>query len=428
MRLAALAALLALAAPADPPVLAPAEIDSPAPPGSAQPQLSVTHDGRVVLSWIEKAGQGRHRFRLALGSVVSGVSRTGIRWTAPSTIAEGDNFFANWADVPSVVALPDGALAAHWLQMSGPGTYAYDVILRHSTDSGKTWSEPARPHRDGTETEHGFVSIVPWPEGGYGLVWLDGRDFAKHAGGSHGPEGMNAEMSLRATTFASNRRAGLSGPPALRQGPEMLVDGRVCECCPTAAARTDRGVVVAYRDRSADEIRDISVTRYEHGKWTPGTPVFADNWTIPGCPVNGPSLSASGRRVALAWFAAPENKARVSVAFSNDGGATFGRPIRVDDGPTPLGRVDAELLADGAALVAWMEYVKDASAEVRVRRVSPDGSRGESTKVASVTSERTSGYPRMVRAGDRIVFAWVAAGANQQTAIKVAVAKAPPAG
>jgi hypothetical protein len=278
------------------------------------------------------------------------------------------------------------------------------------------------PHRDGTETEHGFVSIVPWPGSPFGstfgVVWLDGRDLANRAG--HGEAGMKAEMSLRATVPSQSIGGTVSGsgvatPPvvAWTQSPEMLVDSRVCECCPTAAVRTTRGVVVAYRDRSATEVRDIAVARYENGRWTEGKVVHRDNWQIPGCPVNGPALAASGSRVALAWFAAPENNARVNVTFSSDGGVTFGPPVRVDDG-LPLGRVALTSLEDGSVLVGWLEYVKDpaggggASAHVRVRRVGAGGTRENAITVAKVSPDRASGYPRLARSGNVVTVAWVA--------------------
>jgi hypothetical protein len=389
------------------------EIESPAPAGSAQPQLADAFDGGVILSWLERTASG-HRFQFA--------TRRDNRWTEPVTVAEGDRFFANWADVPSVVRLPDGALVAHWLQTSGPGKYSYDVLLRHSPDGGRTWSVPLMPHRDGTETEHGFVSIVPWPGNpfgsSFGVIWLDGRDFANRGG--HDEAGMKGEMSLRATVPSQLIGGSVSGsgkvsPPVAvwTESKEMLIDSRVCECCPTAAVRTARGVVVAYRDRSAGEVRDIAIARYENGRWTPGRVVHPDNWQIPGCPVNGPALAASGSRVALAWFAAPENNARVNVAFSSDGGATFGPRIRVDDG-LPLGRVALTALDDGSVLVGWLEYVKDpggtggASAHFRVRGVSTGGTRGDAITVARVSPERASGYPRLARSGDVVTCAWVA--------------------
>jgi hypothetical protein len=392
------------------------EQEPPAPTDSAQPQLSVTRDGRVVLSWLEAAPQNSRRFRVAFGSV-RGSGSTSIQWSAPMTITEGERVLANWADVPSVVALPDGTLVAHWLQTNGPGKRGYDVMLRTSSDGGRSWSDPVTPHEDRSETFHGFVSIVPWPDGGIGVVWTDGGVSVKQSGGN-GQEVTKADGALRARVY----RAPTPGvkTPSTAAAREMLVDGRVCDCCAPAAAGTNRGVIVAYRDRSASEVRDISVTRFENGVWTEGAPVHADNWQINGCPVNGPAISAIGSRVALAWFAAPNNAAHVSVALSSNAGSTFGKATRIDDG-LPLGRVDVEQLPDGSALVAWVESTPDKNAELRVRRVSADGARGDAIAVARMSSERTkSGQPRMVRAGDRVVFAWVAVNDDKTTEVRVA--------
>jgi len=358
-------------------------VESPAPPGSAQPQLAVAPDGAFILSWLETDAGGRTRFRFA--------TRRRETWSPPVLVAEGADFFVNWADVPSVVQLSGGRIAAHWLAKSGGDSpYAYDVRLRVSDDGGTTWSAPVTPHRDGTKTEHGFVSMFEAPGGALGLVWLDGRNMA--AGGHHS-EGEGA-MTLRAATIDAG---GI--------GREQIVDDRVCECCPTTAVRAGEVVVVAYRDRGdAAEIRDIFVSRLVDGRWTPGRAVHADGWLMPACPVNGPSLAADGRRVALAWFTAEGNEPRVLVAFSGDAGTTWGPPVRVDDG-VALGRVDSELLPDGSALVTWIEFGEGRS-EMRGRRVRADGSREPSFPVAGVSGDRASGYPRMARSGDTVLFAW----------------------
>ena len=112
----------------------------------------------------------------------------------------------------------------------------------------------------------------------------------------------------------------------------------------------------------------------------------------------------------LAAFAASRNgslhrqTSRVTVAFSNDAGATFGHPIQVDDG-RPLGRVDVVLLDGRNALVSWLEQV-GASASLRVRRVSADGGRGETMTIAESSAARSSGFPRMVRSGGEVIIAW----------------------
>jgi hypothetical protein len=352
-------------------------------PGSAEPNLTRTADGTAVLTWLEPTAERRHALRVA--------TRTAGRWSAPRTILETDSFFVNWADFPSLVALADGSWIVHWLARVPGGVYAYHVRLALSRDRGATWSRPITAHRDRSPQEHGFVAMVPWDDSTAALVWLDGREM-KLAGPSHEGEG---DMTLRFTTLSSRGRLG----------EEVLLDRRTCECCQTALARTARGLVAAYRDRSPEEIRDIAVVRRFDGAWTPPARVAADNWHYPGCPVNGPALSASGDTVALAWFTAPGGEGRVVAAFSLDAGATWGAPLRVDE-DRPMGRVDIQLLSSPpGALVTWLEGGRR-RAEVRARRVSLGGRAAHSTPVTESSEARSSGFPRTLRLGDEVLFAW----------------------
>ena len=367
-------------------------IASPAGSDSAQPQLSLSTRG-VLLSWIERDGP-KATLRYA--------ERTGSGWTSPRDVASGTNWFVNWADVPSVVRLANGELAAHWLQKSGAGTYAYDVRLAYSKDDGKTWSSSFLPHSDGTQSEHGFASLFQMPDGGLGLTWLDGRATVKvPGGGSHGSHSDRGAMTVHAAAF--NRE--------WKQTFELAVDDRVCDCCPTTAAVTSEGLIVAYRNRTEDEVRDIYISRFEKGKWSEPAAVHHDGWKVAACPVNGPTLSARGRDVAIAWFTAKDDEPRAWVAFSRDAGRTFGAPIRVDDRGT-LGRVDVELLPDGSAAASWIEFAEQ-RAQLRVRRVEQTGARSLPLTVSDVAGSRASGYPRLAAAGTDIVLAWTEAGAGR---------------
>ena len=387
-----------------------APMQSPAPEGSAQPYLTLTGNGRVLLSWLTPrtvppavAGQKPgtvHSLQFA--------ELTGERWSAPRTIVEGPRMIANWADFPSMFVTRGGVMAAHWLERRGQGRTSYDVKVRTSRDGGRTWSNEVIPHRDGTETEHGFVSFfeTPGKDPSLGLVWLDGREMAGH--GSHGAGG--GQMTLRTTTVSAKGVAGT----------EVVIDGRVCDCCQTSAATTDTAVLVAYRDRSDKEIRDIYVSRFENGKWSAGAPVHADNWEINGCPVNGPVIAAKGQSVAVAWFAAKDNAPKTQLAFSKDGGRTFGPPVRIDSGTT-LGRVGLTLLADGRALVSWIDNL-GASAKVTLRDVSPDGTMGAPVIVSPISGDRTSGFPQVVVSGRKVIAAWTNAQKGVATGISIATA------
>jgi hypothetical protein len=369
-------------------------IESPAAAGSGQPQLTVSSRG-VLLSWIERSAD-RATLKFA--------ERTATGWSAPRTVASGNDWFVNWADVPSVLRLADGSLYGHWLQKNGQDTYAYDLRLARSTDDGRTWTPSFTPHHDGTKTEHGFGSLFQMPAGGLGLVWLDGRAMKSegHDGHSRG------DMSLRSAAFDATGH----------QIAESAVDVRVCECCPTAAAVTSDGPIIAYRDRSPGEIRDIAISRLVGGNWTEPRPVHEDNWQINACPVNGPALSASGRRVAIAWFMAKGENGHAFAAFSSDAGQTFGAPIALDDFSS-LGRVDIALLDDGSAVATWIEF-QEGRAQLKMRRVSANGTKSAAVTVSGVAASRASGHPRLARAGDELVFAWTES--TQPSRVMTAVA------
>jgi hypothetical protein len=166
---------------------------------------------------------------------------------------------------------------------------------------------------------------------------------------------------------------------------------------------------VVYRNRTAEEIRDIGVARLVDGDWSGADEMFPDNWHSPGCPVNGPAIAADGRRIAVAWFTeGADERPQVRLAFSDDHGASFGDPLPIDGG-SPIGRVDVVLLEDGSALVSWIER-GESSASLAVRRAFPDGRLEPPIVAASTSVSRSSGFPRMVRHDGEIVMAWTQTG------------------
>jgi len=88
-----------------------------------------------------------------------------------------------------------------------------------------------------------------------------------------------------------------------------------------------------------------------------------------------------------------------------------------------VGRVDIELLVDGAAAVTWIEFAEQRSS-FRIRRAERNGSRTASLAVSAIGSSRSSGYPRLARRGDELIFAWTDAGDKPQ--VRTAIARLTP--
>ncbi len=360
----------------------------PTGPGTAQPDLVRAPDGRLLLSWLESVRGRRTRLQYAEFGANG-------HWLGPKTVAIGNSFVVNWADTPHMIALPDGTLWLQWLQKAGEG-HAYHVALSSSRNDGMNWSAPLRPHRDTSATEHGFVAL--WPQGNdrLGLAWLDGRGMAAASPGA-GHDGQDGgAMALRSAVFDA----------ASRGSAEIEVDAKTCECCQTDAAVTSKGALLVYRDRSDEEIRDIHATRFDGTAWTPAKPVFADNWKMPACPVNGPAVAAQGDNAVVAWYTAAGDTPAVKLARSSDAGDSFAAPVLLDSGAAVQGRVDVAL-DDSAAWVLWLRE-DNGGQSLWLARYTPDLSRQlERVEVAQLQGRgRGTGFPQLALRDGRAYIVW----------------------
>ncbi len=365
--------------PTPPATFEPTALTVPAGAESSGPRITEGMRDDVVLSWMEPDETGT---TLKFSVLSNG------QWQPAQSVVSGINMFVNWADLPSVVPLQDQHLIAHWLQKMPGGTYAYDVVAAQSIDNGRTWSESFSPHRDGTPTEHGFVSMFGRDDRP-GMIWLDGRKAISEATDDPVASG----MTLRAAFIDSDNE--LHG--------EQLVDDLICDCCQTDVAVAASGPVAVYRNRTVDEIRDIYVSRFVDGEWQPGQALANDNWHIAGCPVNGPAIVARGELVVVAWFSAANGLPVVRLKVSTDSGENFADAVDIAAGST-LGRVGVALLDDDAVAVSWLQAGDPPLNNVNVRRVGADGLTGPVQTVSSTAAPYS--VPQMVNDGTHLVFAW----------------------
>ena len=322
----------------------------------------------------------------------------GINWTAPTEIISGSDWFVNWADFPAI-ADNNGSILTNILKKSAEGTYTYDIHLQLYSKQKNTWKNNILLNQDGIKSEHGFVSMLPYNNDSFFVTWLDGRTLV-------GVPKENEQMTLRAAFI--DAEGEISN--------DILLDDKTCECCNTAATMTSNGPIVAYRDRSDTEIRDISIVRFVNGNWTAPKNVYQDHWEIPGCPVNGPAIDSFNDAVALAWFTAENDNPRIQVSFSENQGETFGLQYRVDNG-NAIGRVDIVMIDQNNAVVSWMEP-DGIDTLIQILKVSSNGEKNIPITITKTRSERSSGFPQLELVGDRLYVAWTSL-EDKKPAIKI---------
>jgi hypothetical protein len=352
---------------------------NPSGPTSLQAHWSIAQDGSPLLSWIETSKDGSHALRYAI--------RRGAQWSEPRTIATNRQFFRQPAESPSVISFADGSLLAEWVEIP-PGSGEAENMYVSASKDGIQWTTPVMAHQDRSPVQHALASMTASGDQEASLVWLEAL------------KGEDAPSTLKRTVVNS----------AGKVLKEEILDPDVCTCCPTSIVKTSKGLLVAYRDHSAQDIRDIAVIRFENGRWLPSKILNPDKWEINACPVNGAAAAAKDNRVAIGWYTEAQDMPRTQLVFSSDGGATFSKPIRVSVGNS-FGHVSVALDDQGGALVSWLEEGKGTEGvRLLVRQVSAV------TQVAE-GSRSSIGYPRLLHAGSETWIAWGNSGtAKIQTA------------
>jgi hypothetical protein len=344
-----------------------ADAPSPASRGALGASLAKAPEGTLWFSWVEPEMGDARALRFSTFDLAA------KKWSPARTVVRGPELVATSAEFPSLAIGPNGRVTAVW--PSGHGT----AFFSQSSNRGLDWSVPAPLTRESESVEK--ISVVALPDGRVMAAWLDGRS-AKTGG--------KLEQLFARFLGAAE--------------PDHLVDPSVCDCCPTAlTAFPDGTVLLAYRGRTPEEIRDILVASYLEGQWDPRRANTHDHWKIAGCPVNGPRLASDGPRVAKAWFTGADSEPRVLVATSPDAGGIYTRAVRADLGH-PLGRVDTVLLRDGTQLVTWLENTVDkngrATGALYLRRYGPGGNTQPPVRLAVFDDARSAGTPRLALAKD----------------------------
>ena len=342
-------------------------VTNPAGPNSSQVNWSVTQDGSALMSWVES-------------DTLKYSIRHGVQWSEARTIAAKRHFFHHPAELPEVIAMPNGALMAHWIETPKPDSEAEFVFVSASKD-GVKWTAPAQGQRDKSDVEHGLASMLSNGDGTASIFFL---------------------QSLKGPDAPTSLMRSVIGADGVEVKEEMLA-ADVCECCPTTAAKTAKGLLVAFRGHTKSDIRDIAVTRFESGRWTSPKIVYPDKWQVDACPVNAGSVAAKGERVVLSWYTAGDEKPRVELALSADSGATFSKAAVISTG-SAYGYTSIAIDDAGGAFVSWLERGGE-TAKVLARHVSADGAPGPVIQIATGT-RKSLGYPRIVRAGNETLIGW----------------------
>ena len=348
---------------------------------SVSPSLTTYSTNEVMMSWIEPTMNG-HKLLFA--------ELENNHWTKPKEIASGSNWFVNWADFPSIIKFNENTYATHWLERRKAGGYAYDTYISMSHDQGKTWSKKIIAHDDGTDTEHGFVSLFK-DNDQLGFIYLDGRKMIDNVSSDPYESGMTL------------RYGRISKDGTLTK--QLELDKLVCECCQTDIAKTDKGMLAVYRNRSEDETRDIYITRSTNQQWSKGYPINQDGWQISGCPVNGPKIVTNNNEVMVVWFTVASEEPVIRFTKSEDYGESFDLLIDIAAGGNVLGHVDTAIDDNGTTWIIWQKKTQN-NTELILSNVLNNNELGIEKIIYQGNDMPRFSNPQIAYNSNQLVIAW----------------------
>lgn len=343
------------------------------------PMLSRDGAGKVHMGWLSEEDE-----RVLLQHAVW----DGTAWSKPHAVAQGTGWLVNWADFAKLQVDAEGAAIAAWQAFAADGK-GYGVMFQRRREAGAAWTDPRPLHRDREAVEHGFVSLAPIGSGRFFANWLQST--------ADGPP-----TALRGVVVEAD------GQP----GEEFVLDPLVCDCCGTASAALPNGdVVIAYRGRTEDEVRDIRVLRgnpEDPAGWGEPLRVGLESWKTASCPVNGPALAQDGAVLLLTYYTEiQEGTGMVRFLFSRNGGKRFGVPGALAGGAHVMGRVAAAFLPGekGPVVVSWLE--RDGEDAVwKACGVPRRGKPGPTVEIARVPGGRADGFLQLAAGPNSVIAAW----------------------
>ena len=370
-------------------------ISSPATLFAETPNWYLSAQDKLYLSWTQHVQDTIASLRYSVWQDSS--------WADTRLVAQGNDWFVNWADFPSITtfASSDLSVMGHFLQKSDTGrNYNYGVRLSLSRDGGETFRTTDQLH-DPAPAEHGFVSLLPFSFDKVLTVWLDGRAMT----GDHGHN-----------TVLDTTAAGLAHAMQLRSAMvdfdghvllPQIIDDRVCECCQTDVTMTPKGPVVVYRNRTATEERDIYFSRYQAGQWSVPRAVYEDHWVIPGCPVNGPAIASFKNKLAVVWYSEAGGKPSIKLSLFNVEEDRFSPPVAIKTSYT-LGRLDIVWLDDHRVAVSFVNKKAKDREEAMIKLAIFDESDQSLTQynLDTISSKRRSGFPVLEKYKEALYLAY----------------------
>jgi hypothetical protein len=138
------------------------------------PLTGLTHKGQPIIWWVEKSNDEINVVKFAYSKDMGNSFEKSI--AIPITAGCNDG---HGQGMPKIVFKKDGTMLVvyHVKKSTGTNPYAGKLFYSQSFDFGTSWEAPKILHQDTIQNNsHGFPTLTVLPDGEIAAIWLDGRN------------------------------------------------------------------------------------------------------------------------------------------------------------------------------------------------------------------------------------------------------------
>jgi hypothetical protein len=344
--------------------------------------------------------------------LVSRISADGVPSSPTRVNSTPGDAAAHFQAPAQIAAGPDDEVYVLWtnnLPIEGRRFPASDLRFARSSDGGRTFDPTITVNDDagGPPTSHTFHNLLVAPDGTLYASWLDSRNGGEGQPAMSFGEG-EAEEAPAVTESESGPevRIAISHDGGRSFLPSFVVDRNACPCCRTAMAiGPDGELYLGWRKVHEGNVRDIVLARSDDGGRTFGAPVKVhdDGWVFPGCPHAGPSLDVDSEgTLHVAWYTGKPGAAGLFYARSKSGGQSFSDPTPLATASAVAPSLSSLVAEDNGVLWMTWEDRRNGAPELHTVRTTLDGV-NEHMRPGVIQGS----HPSVSADQGRKVFAWL---------------------
>ena len=298
----------------------------------------------------------------------------------------------NGENRPKIIVDESGIIYVSWTLKTSP-RFTGEIRFSRSIDNGNTFEETRTINDDGLFTGHRFESLFLSESGHLYLTWVDKRD-------------LEASLKKEEPYVGAAVYYAVSDDQGRSFSKNYRVANHSCECCRIAIApKGPENIAILWRQVFGEDVRDHAISELSpYGDTLQTHRASFDEWHINACPHHGPTMvqSSISNDYHMSWFTNGDGNQGIYYAKFSFNTNEPSQLYRVDRQPGAGHPYLAE--SEETLYLVWKGF-NGTEALLNIISSEDDG-KSWSNATTLVTTDKGSDYPFFVKRNEDVFLSW----------------------